>query len=68
MKQSLKDPMFIPGHGWEVDLDESTCTPETLARLGAPDHEQKMDLSDWKKLYAQGQTYYQLHPRKQSQS
>ena len=36
----------------DFDLNESTCTPETLAFLNRPDDEEGMPYEEWLKLYA----------------
>ena len=47
-----KGPDYVPGLGWEVDLDETTCTPKTLARLSMSSEEMEMSDDEWEALYA----------------
>jgi hypothetical protein len=48
-----QEPEYIPGYGWEVSLDETTCDARTLECLRRPDAEREMSIEDWDKLYDQ---------------
>jgi hypothetical protein len=48
---SLKNPVYFPGFGWEIDLDETTCDAETLAYLERPYNERNMPPEEWQALY-----------------
>jgi len=52
---------FMP----DIDLDESNCTPETLAYLNRPDEESGMSDEDWKAMYAKRveEGYYEKNKR-----
>lgn len=52
-RKKTYDPEFVPGYGWEDDLDATTCDTKTLEFLSRPDTERHLSLAQWDALYAQ---------------
>ena|ERR1700754_2208562 len=64
------DAEFTEGIGWEISLDETTCSFDTLMYLERPDSERQMTMEEWDVLFAKrlAAGYYDIQKAEHDQA